>query len=822
MADIIKKNMTEIWASAGDVQAPEDSKIRTGWVVESVPRQWWNWFENRQDNNIAYMLQKGIPEWDAETEYQTNKSYVQRNNVVYKATAVSINKDPALSANASSWVKAFVESSEYLEKIKNIPVSPATMLIINSLGNPDTVPYGTTGLSVLATTSPTAARNAIAAQVAHPNLTALSGVTAGTNVLPYFNGSSTMTGTPITTFSRDFLSRGDPTSGRAALGLGTASIYNAQPVAWSTGTLMFSGAFGLGGYAVISSAATVNVNDPTCPTGFYDVSPDSIPGFVTPIPGTWTRIIHQSHSNASGFATQIATGNFNNPGVCRVFVRKASGTGWSDWAELMNSSMFPAQTGQTDDIGNPNAAAGVGKLLRTGAFGVGARLDLRGTIWSIGTPSQMQGHGTIKGLASGGELGVPNLGVNDLGVLTVDAHWTDNSGIRGYLRTFTNGDFMYIQPSGASITAPWAAWRQVYTSGNTSQLTTSITADVTANIQPTLNAKATFEALNVTYGPTDNVDPNTTTQPWLLSSHANCPEGGGGYYWYITTTWYAGKGTGNRMQTAVIYNITPSAPSRAYVRTRYDNGWTAWNRVDNAGNAASATRLATPRTLGVFGGASGSVVFDGTADVSIPITIVNDSHLHSISTISGLQGELNAKAYLKNQPFFEIAAGGINTAASAGQIVTTVNQASAAAGNMAGLTFLRQGYYGVNMGITNLDNHVRIGGYSMGAVSYPILHTGNAAELGFGGTSGALGASGWTRLGNGLIIQWGSFTGNGNIPFPTAFPSACTAVAQMQSGPLSGNVQRIALNGNPGNTSFNVTGVDPSFNLPARWIALGY
>lgn len=819
MADIIKKNMTEIWASAGDVQAPEDSKIRAGWVVESVPRQWWNWFENRQDNNIAYMLQKGIPEWDAETEYQTNKSYVQRNNVVYKATAVSINKDPALAANASSWVKAFVESSAYLEKIKNVTVSPATMLIINSLGNPDTVPYGTTGLSVLATTSPTAARNAIAAQVAHPNLTALSGVTAATNVLPYFNGSSTMTGTPITTFSRDFLSRGDPTSGRAALGLGTAAIYNAQPQAWSTSGLMFAGAFGLGGYAVVSGTATVNVNDPNCPTGFYDVSPDSIAGFVTPIPGTWTRIIHQSHSNAAGFATQIATGNFATAGVCRVFVRKAAGSGWGDWSEIMNTSMFPAQTSKTDGVG---ADPGVGKLMRVGAFGIGSLLDLRDTIWSTGTPSQMQANGTIKGLASGGQLQVPGLGVNDLGVLTVDAHWTDASGIRGYVRTFTNGDFMYIQPSGASITAPWAAWRQIYTSNNTSQLTTSITADVTANIQPTLNAKLTFEAANVTYGATDGADPDTTEQPWLLSAHPNCPEGANGYYWYITTTWYAGKGTGNRMQTAVIYNISPSQPARSYVRTRFSTGWTPWNRTDNAGNAASATRWATARNIGFYGGASGSGSWDGTGDLSIALSIVNDSHLHSISTISGLQGELNAKAYLKGQPFFEIPAGGINTAASAGQIVTTVTAASAEAGNMAGMTFLRQGYYGVNMGITNLDNHVRIGGYSMGAVSYPILHTGNAAALGFGGTSGALGASGWTRLGNGLIIQWGSFTGNGNIPFPTAFPSACTAVAQMQSGPLSGNVQRIALNGNPGNTSFNVTGVDPSFNLPARWIALGY
>lgn len=818
MAEFIRVDMNDVWAAGGDSVPPTKAKIAECWLVEAVPRQWWNWMQNRVDSNVAYLLQKGLPEWDSGTEYFANKSIQQYRGVVYKALKDSKGVDPT-AAGQTSWAVAFADSTPYLEKIKNLAVTAQTVTIINSVGNADSVPYGSAGLRLLGSNTSQDARTEIQAQTLNGNLTALSTLTGANNNLPYFTSGSSMAVTPFTSFGRDLVSRDNPTSGRAALGLGTASIYNAQPQAWSTSGLMFAGAFGLGGYAVISSAATVNVNDPTCPTGFYDVSPDSIPGFVTPIPGTWTRIIHQSHSNAAGFATQIATANFANAGVCRIFVRKAAGTGWSDWSEIMNSTMFPTQTSKTDGVG---ANPGTGKLMRVGAFGIGSLLDLRDTIWSTGVPSQMQANGTVKGLASGGQLGVPGLGVNDLGVLTVDAHWTDSSGIRGYVRTFTNGDFMYIQPSGGTIDSNWAAWRQIYTSNNTSQLTTSITADVTANIQPTLNTKLTFEAANVTYGATDGADPDTTVQPWLLSVHPNCPEGANGYYWYITTTWYAGKGTGNRMQTAVIYNISPSQPTRSYVRTRFSTGWTAWNRTDNAGNAASATKWATARNIGFYGGASGSGSWDGTGDLSIALSIVNDSHIHSISTVSGLQGELNAKAYLKGQPFFEIPAGGINTAASAGQIVTTVTQASAAAGNMAGMTFLRQGYYGVNMGITNLDNHVRIGGYSMGAVSYPILHTGNAAELGFGGTSGALGASGWTRLGNGLIIQWGSFTGNGNIPFPTAFPNACVSIAQMQSGELSGNVTRIALNGNPAAGSFNVTGVNPSFNLPARWIALGY
>ena len=821
MAEFIRVDMNDVWAAGGDSVLPTKAKIAEGWLVEAVPRQWWNWMQNRVDSNVAYLFQKGLPEWDSDTEYFANKSYQQHRGVVYKALKDSKGVSP-LDVGQTSWGIAFSDSTPYLEKIKNLTFLPGTAAFIDRNGNADQVYWGDIGLSMLQQGTPTAARNLIGAQVGHPNLTALSGVTAATNVLPYFTGAGSMGGTPLTAFGRDLISRPDPTSGRASLGLGTAAIYNAQPNAWSTGTLMFSGAFGLGGYSIISNTSNVNVNDPNCPSGFYDVAPDSISGFVAPVAGSWTRIIHQSHGNAAGFATQIATANFTQPGIARMFVRKASGTGWSAWWELLNSSTYPVQTTQLDDAGSPGAPTGTSKLMRVGAFGIGSKLDLRDTIWSTGLPIHIQGAGSIRGLASGGQLGVPGLSVNDLGILSVDAHWTDNSGIRGYVRTFTNGDFMYIQPSGASIDAPWAAWRQVYTSANTTDLTNTVTANVTANIQPTLNAKANFEALNITYGATDGVDPNETTQPWLLTAHPNCPEGGAGSYWYITTMWYAGKGTGNRMQTAVIYNLDLTATPRTYTRVRYVNGWTAWVRTDNAGNSNTASKLVTQRAISLYGGASGALTFDGSGDVAMAVTIANDSHIHTIGTISGLQAQLDARTPNANQPKFSAAQSALEAQVPAGQAIFSVTSSQSAGGYAAAATFVREGYYGVNLGLSNIDNHLRIGGYSMGAVSYPILHTGNADALGFGGTSGALGASGWTRFGNGLIIQWGAFTGNGNIPFPTAFPNACTSIAQMQSGALSGNVQRISLNGNPGAGSFNVTGVDPSYNLPARWIALGY
>lgn len=213
--DIIKQDMTDIWAVAGDVVAPESAKVRAGWAVEAVPRQWWNWFENRQDTNIAYMLQKGIPEWDQFTEYLTNKSYVQRNNIVYKCILTATNQDPATAT--TYWVKAFPESSIGLETLKG--VTPAA----------DTFPYFTgtstasvTGLSafmrtVLDDADAATVRTTIGAQQSDATLTALAGLSTATNKLPYFTGTDIAAVTDFTAFARTLLDDSDATTARATL-----------------------------------------------------------------------------------------------------------------------------------------------------------------------------------------------------------------------------------------------------------------------------------------------------------------------------------------------------------------------------------------------------------------------------------------------------------------------------------------------------------------------------------------------------------------------------------------------------------------------------
>jgi hypothetical protein len=230
--DLIKHDMTDIWAVAGDVVQPDSSKIRSGWAVEPVPRQWWNWFENRQDNNIAYMLQKGFPEWDATTEYIINKSYVQRNGIVYKATATNTNTDPI---SLTSWVRAFVDYSTPLAALGTL--TPAA----------DKLPYftGTSGAAVTTFTSfarsilddvdAASVRTTIGAQALNANLTALSGVSPALNVLPYFTSTTTMAGTNITAFGRSILDDADAAAGRATLDVNstgeiTTALNGKQPL----------------------------------------------------------------------------------------------------------------------------------------------------------------------------------------------------------------------------------------------------------------------------------------------------------------------------------------------------------------------------------------------------------------------------------------------------------------------------------------------------------------------------------------------------------------------------------------------------------------
>ena len=59
------------------------------------------------------------------------------------------------------------------------------------------------------------------------------------------------------------------------------------------------------------------------------------------------------------------------------------------------------------------------------------------------------------------------------------------------------------------------------------------------------------------------------------------------------------------------------------------------------GNASTATTLQTARTITLGGDVSGSVSFNGSADVTITATVADDSHNHVIANVDGLQAALD-------------------------------------------------------------------------------------------------------------------------------------------------------------------------------------
>lgn len=92
--------------------------------------------------------------------------------------------------------------------------------------------------------------------------------------------------------------------------------------------------------------------------------------------------------------------------------------------------------------------------------------------------------------------------------------------------------------------------------------------------------------------------------------------------------------------TAPKANGTASAGSASSV-SRSDHVHPLQTTV--SGNAGSATKLQTARTITLSGDVSGSVSFDGSDNVTITTTVADDSHAHIISNVDGLQSALDAK-----------------------------------------------------------------------------------------------------------------------------------------------------------------------------------
>lgn len=235
MAEIFKKDMLRLWAETGDIVPPTDEKISTGWAVEVVPRQWWNWMQNRVDTNVAYMLQKGIPEWDGTTEYIAGKSYVQHNNVIYNSIQTGTNQNPATAT--TYWQKALVESSASMEAIKAVVPSANTIAYFTGATTAASTSLTAFARTLLDDVDAATARGTLGAQQVSTALTAISGVTPATDTIAYFNGATTAERTNLSAFGRTLIDDLTAAAARTTLGLGSIATQNSNSVTITGGSV---------------------------------------------------------------------------------------------------------------------------------------------------------------------------------------------------------------------------------------------------------------------------------------------------------------------------------------------------------------------------------------------------------------------------------------------------------------------------------------------------------------------------------------------------------------------------------------------------------
>lgn len=127
----------------------------------------------------------------------------------------------------------------------------------------------------------------------------------------------------------------------------------------------------------------------------------------------------------------------------------------------------------------------------------------------------------------------------------------------------------------------------------------------------------------------------STVRPWMMSGRSK--------YAGVWTAWEnvamqgeltSVKGNAESSYRIGQVNITPANIGLGNVN----------NTADSAKNVLSASKLTTPRTISLAGDVTGSVSFDGSANVSMTTAIADDSHNHTIANIDGLQAALDSKA----------------------------------------------------------------------------------------------------------------------------------------------------------------------------------
>lgn len=121
MSEFLKPdNLNVVWASGGDRLFPGTTKYASGWGVEIPPRQYFNEIDYKQDQMLAHINQRGIAEWDVDTEYQANKSYTQDSTgTIHRCILTHTGQNPELDVSNTYWEIAFANAGDFFTQTES-------------------------------------------------------------------------------------------------------------------------------------------------------------------------------------------------------------------------------------------------------------------------------------------------------------------------------------------------------------------------------------------------------------------------------------------------------------------------------------------------------------------------------------------------------------------------------------------------------------------------------------------------------------------------------------------------------------------------------